>query len=96
MQHSFGIEREEWRDSAAKQMLTRYWFKTKRGSGFGVTAHSREDAESLLRALWPPSLETEIVEVVSDIDVSLLDHVHVLPNVGLPNVRGVWFPCLNV
>jgi hypothetical protein len=77
-------------------MPIRYWFKAKRGLGFGVTAQSREDAESLLRTLWPASSEAEIVEIISDIDLTSLDQAHVLPNIGLPNVRGVWFPCLNV
>ena len=34
----------------------------------------------------------EIARVVEDIDVSTLDANHVLPNMGLVTVRGIWFP----
>jgi hypothetical protein len=80
----------------SNSMLVRYWFHTQKGLGFGVTAYSLEDAKSLLAAQWPSSPESEILEVVPNINISSLDQGHVAPNMGLANVRGVWFPCLNV
>lgn len=76
-------------------LLIRYWFKTKRGLGFGVTGHSVEDAQVLLAAQWPKSRENEVVGVVENVDVSTLDQGHVIPNMGAPSVRGVWFPRSN-
>ena len=81
--------------------LRRYWFtwdelpqgNRARGLGCGVTAESRHAAEMLLSAaifdrgaVPPPS------QFVEDVDVSTLDAGHVLPNMGDPVVRGVWFP----
>lgn len=78
-------------------LLHRYWFKTKQHIGFGVTAYSIEDAKNLVddaatRIGW----RCEIVEIVEDIDVRELDQNHVIPNMGPPNFRGVWFPNLNL
>jgi hypothetical protein len=33
-----------------------------------------------------------VEHVVEDVDVSQLDAGHVLPNMGDPTLRGVWFP----
>ena len=78
-------------------ILHRYWFTTKERLGFGVTAYSIEDAEILItnpaRQLgW----SYEVVEIIEDIDVRELDQNHVIPNMGPPNYRGVWFPNLNL
>jgi hypothetical protein len=35
-----------------------------------------------------------VVEVVENVDVRDLDEGHVLPNLGDPSARGVWFPLL--
>jgi len=58
-----------------------------------VTAESRAAAEALLRtelfggaALPAPS------DVLEDVDVRDLDQGHVVPNMGDPSTRGVWFP----
>ena len=63
--------------------------------GCGVTAVDRADAERLLlddlfggRDLPP------IARLVADVDVSQLDAGHVIPNMGDPTIRGVWFPRL--
>ena len=61
--------------------------------GCGVTAVSRADAERLLTdgpfrgAELPP-----VEKLIEDADVSELDAGHVLPNMGDPTLRGVWFP----
>jgi hypothetical protein len=84
--------------------LHRYWFEFRAprqelppGSwlGCGVTAVDTEDAQRLLvqgpfRGAPLPTIE----RVVEDVDVSELDAEHVVPNMGDPTQRGVWFPRL--
>ena len=78
-------------------MLTRYWFRTDRGFGFGVTAHTIADAELLLEAQdLVRGRDFEVIEVIKNVDVQTLDQNHVAVNMAPPNVRGVWFPLLNV
>lgn len=74
-------------------LLTRYWFRTKSGYGIGVTAYSLPDARALIAA-QSVSTSGEIVDVVENVDVNTLDEGHVIPNMGPPNVRGIWFPNL--
>jgi hypothetical protein len=80
-------------DAPQSPLLCRFWFQRPTGFGYGVTAYSREDAESLLAE---EGLEPDWVEVVEGVDVSSLDPGHVLSNVGLVPVRGIWYPALNV
>jgi hypothetical protein len=80
-------------------LLHRYWFDTKGKEhlGFGVTAYSVEDAKVLVdEAAKRLGLSAQVVEVVEDVDVRDLDQNHVVPNMGPPNFRGVWFPNLIV
>jgi len=61
--------------------------------GCGVTAEDYEDAvkivhERVFRGEPLPS----IVKMIEDVDVATLDGNHLLPNMGLPLIRGVWFP----
>ena len=80
-------------------LLHRYWFDTKgKGHlGFGVTAYSVEDAKVLVdEAAKRLGLSAQVNEVVEDVDVRDLDQNHVVPNMGPPNFRGVWFPNLIV
>lgn len=76
-------------------LLIRYWFKLEDHLGVGVTAYSLDDALSLLsRANFVFHLsETNVIE---NVDLSQLDQNHVLPNIGAPNVRGIWYPNLNL
>jgi hypothetical protein len=60
----------------------------------GVTAFSQEDALNLIRQqLWlfemplPP-----IRNIIEDVDVSTLDPWRVLPQMGPPIWRGIWYP----
>lgn len=83
-------------------MLRRYWFTFEGDArslpaglamGCGVTAASRAQAERMIRQdLLAGDELPKIAGVVEDVDVSALDPDHVLPNVGAPNVQGVWFP----
>jgi hypothetical protein len=80
-------------------LLHRYWFDTKGEGhlGFGVTAYSVEDAKVLVdEAAKRLGLSAQVNEVVEDVDVRDLDQNHVVPNMGPPNFRGVWFPNLIV
>ena len=77
--------------------LHRYWFPMGRDFGIGVTAFSEAEARSLAedtRAKY--GYKGEVGPVVVDIDVSTLDAKHVLPNIGPPVIRGVWYPQLNL
>ncbi len=78
-------------------LLQRYWFKTKELYGVGVTAYSLEDAKRLVQeAITYVDWDFNELEIIENVDVSVLDEGHVLPNMGAPNFRGVWYPNLNV
>lgn len=63
------------------------------GYGCGVTAYSLEDAVGIMkRDLFINESMPEIREVVENVDLSTLDKSHVLPNIGPPVDRGIWFP----
>lgn len=75
-------------------LLTRFWFKMESGYGVGVTAYSVEDARTLIANELTLS-STDINGVVEDVDIQTLDKGHVIPNMGPPDIRGIWFPNLN-
>jgi len=75
-------------------LLTRFWFKMESGYGVGVTAYSVEDARTLIANELTLS-NADINGVVEDVDIETLDNGHVIPNMGPPNIRGIWFPNLN-
>jgi hypothetical protein len=90
------------KDMVASGQLHRFWI-TFHGDahalpaglamGCGVTASSRDDAFLMLTSELLAGRELPPVQsVVVDVDVSTLDPDHVLPNVGLTDVRGIWFP----
>jgi len=81
--------------------LKRFWFQFERSEllppgvrmGCGVTAFDIQDAtviiqERVFGVLHMP----RPLRITEDIDVSSLDSGHVLPNMGNPVARGVWFP----
>ena len=76
--------------------LRQFWFTCEPAPGIGVTAETvdeaREMAEGAL-AYLPGSVITGVVE---DVQVETLDEHLVLPNLGPPALRGVWFPMHNV
>lgn len=63
--------------------------------GCGVTAYTSDDAKQLLQqVLFGDDPLPQIVEMIEDIDVRQLDQGRVIPNMGSPHERGVWFPRL--
>jgi hypothetical protein len=61
--------------------------------GCGVTAYSYDDAISVLHeSLFGDDPTPPIEQTTEDVDVSTLDEGHVLPNMGDPTRRGIWFP----
>ena len=83
-----------------RDYLTRYWLTFDVESdtrvpplGVGVTAATKNDALNLVQSqlLDGDPLPT-IINVREDVDVRTLDAGHVLPNMGDPSRRGIWFP----
>jgi hypothetical protein len=80
--------------------LNRYWLEFERLStptplnlGCGVTAYDLEDGVGIVSStIFGDSKMPLILKIQSDVDVSLLDAKHVIPNIGDVTVRGVWFP----
>src|SRR5438105_2342288 len=61
--------------------------------GCGVTAYDYDDAVRLLREhICKADPLPPIRRVIENVDVSALDRGHVLPNMGVPVWRGIWFP----
>lgn len=83
-------------------MLHRYWLKFVRSAepsilnlGCGITALDRDDAMRIFKNdVVPIYGNREIFEIIEDADISALDEHHVIPNMGIPTNRGVWFPRL--
>ena len=77
-------------------MLIPFWFRTKKGFGYGVTAASRSEAEAMLQSFGYPRDDEVVTEVIEGIRHADLDQNHVAPNAGPLVVRGVWFPLHNL
>ncbi len=81
-------------------MLKRFWFEFEKLSkptalnlGCGITAYDYDDAIYILQTkVFAESNPPKVNRVVENVDVSLLDPKHVLPNIGNVACRGVWFP----
>ncbi len=80
--------------------LRRFWFTfveppmfSPLAFGCGVTGYDQSDALEILRGHVLASQPTLVVNTITeDVDVGALDAGHVIPNMGLVTVRGVWFP----
>jgi hypothetical protein len=85
-------------DPVCHRQLRRFWFPADQGFGIGVTATSESEAHALAQEAASRYLPVgaRLLGVVPDVDVSTLDAGHVLPNIGPPVVRGVWYPRLNL
>ena len=62
-----------------------------------MTAYSEDDARHLIEnAVGTSPSNEELIRIIVDVDVRELDQGHVIPNMGRRNVRGVWYPMLNL
>lgn len=80
-------------------MYSRYWIEFKRfdyptvlNLGCGVTAESQEAALALVGSLVFEGKPFEVARIIANVSLNDLDEGHVLPNMGNPVIRGVWFP----
>lgn len=81
-------------------MLQRFWFKFRNVPPFsnlwlgcGVTGYDYADAlQMLARTVFAEHPQVEVDAVIEDVDIRTLDAGHVLPNMGVPAARGIWFP----
>ncbi|MFN9978099.1 MAG: hypothetical protein ACK58T_50145, partial [Phycisphaerae bacterium] len=77
--------------------MIRYWFTfhTDRQLpigfriGAGVTANCLDEAIALLRL---QIVDLPSWSVVENIDIGMLDPLHVRPNMGNVTIKGIWFP----
>ncbi len=77
--------------------IRRYWFPVAGHLGIGVSAETREAASKLaLGVAAEMGWQIEADEVVENVDIRDLDERHVVPNMGPPTVRGVWYPRRNL
>jgi hypothetical protein len=82
--------------------LTRFWIELDYSGhgvapgtdlGVGVTAIDRGDALRLVaHRVFDDAPLPPVKSIRENVDVSTLDQRYVLPNIGPPHVRGVWFP----
>ena len=83
-------------------VLIRFWVEFDWGDqapkraerlGCGVTAFDREDALRLIAEVAFANEDMPLIRSVTEnIDIRTLDPGHVLPSMGAPSERGVWFP----
>jgi hypothetical protein len=75
------------------EVLNTYWFESQVGLGIGVTAFSLEDAIHLVKNDSTASyLKPDFGKYDEDIKLADLDDNHVIPNMGVMQFRGIWFP----
>ncbi|HKA21179.1 MAG TPA: hypothetical protein VKN18_23070 [Blastocatellia bacterium] len=61
--------------------------------GCGVTANAYDDALALVQErVFKASPLPSLKKLIDDVDTSSLNAGHVLPNIGIPSIRGIWFP----
>ncbi|AXI04233.1 hypothetical protein HYN46_16155 [Aquirhabdus parva] len=83
-------------------VLHRFWFTLDRSLspsvlnlGCGISAYSLDDAKHILaEQVFNIFGVRDILDVIEDVDVSTLEENHVRSNMGIPTIRGVWFPLL--
>jgi hypothetical protein len=79
------------------KLLTRYWFRSRKGLGVGVTAFNVEDARSLIRLnTFLMSYEPIFDSYIENVNIHDLDQNHVIPNMGVVVDRGIWYPRLTL
>jgi hypothetical protein len=83
-------------------LLETFWFSFPQDPrlpfGIGVTAYSEADARAMLdeRGVSTWFAHAKQVTVTQGIRLQDLDQRNVAPNIGPMQLRGVWYPCMNV
>jgi hypothetical protein len=77
--------------------LSRFWLKfdggdMRHGLGYGVTAWTEDDALQIVQSDVLGGAPLPTVTLRADVDISMLDAGHILPNMESPNRRGIWYP----
>lgn len=85
-----------------RTFLKRYWIKFEESDalfskachlGLGVTAYDFEDARRLIKEkVFKNEDVPPIKQLVENVDIRTLEQNHIAPNMGSPNLRGIWFP----
>jgi hypothetical protein len=80
--------------------LEKFWFNAQQAGsnslpmvanfGIGVTAYNISDALVLLETVFKKKADGLIWKKITSLNE--LDASHVLPNIGNPLTRGIWFP----
>jgi hypothetical protein len=83
-------------------LLETFWFSFPKDAhlplGVGVTAYSESDARTLLheRGVSAWFADAQHVTVTQGVRAADLDQTNVVPNIGPMQLRGVWYPCMNL
>jgi hypothetical protein len=77
--------------------LRRFWLKfddgdMRHGRGYGVTAWNEDDALQIVKSDIFRGAPLPTFTLRADVDISMLDAGHILPNMESPNRRGIWYP----
>lgn len=83
--------------------LRRFWIKFKLTIddspppgvllGVGVTSNSFEEALELIKkSVFQLDGLPEVERFTEDVDIRELDQGHVVPNMGDPSTKGIWYP----
>ena len=66
--------------------------------GIGVTAYSEEDALALIKKQGVDKwfLDAREIKIAHGVRIEDLDQRNVVPNIGPLQLRGVWYPCMNI
>ena len=86
----------------AVDLLETFWFTFPQDPwlpfGIGVTAYSEADARAMLEERGVSAWFAEAKEVLvrRGVRIQDLDQSNVVPNIGPMQLRGVWYPCMNV
>ena len=63
------------------------------GRGCGVTAFTKEDAINIMKeTVFRNEDLPKILKLIENVDVNTLDQGHVIPNMGVVSIRGIWHP----
>lgn len=82
--------------------LRRFWFEFEKALGntnfksIGVTAWTFGDAFVIIKERFDAGEALpNALKIIEDVDITTLDQNHVIPNMGAPTVRGIWFPNIS-